>query len=266
MTVATNYLSGCTDSEAATLVREWDGQQEVYIADRERRFAVMIEVLTLACPTAPLVVDLGCGPGSLSGRILDALPDARVLAVDFDPLLLELAARTVKPAHPGRITLLDTDLEGPSWPADVRAALRGCTPAAFVSTTALHWLHPGTLTKVYAEAAALLDDGGILLNGDHFRFGPRMPALRRIAAAHEESVSQAALSAGAFDWAQWWDRLRSQPWAADLAVERDNRFATRPSTPDPAIDFHLAALTLAGFGEVSAVYQLFDDYVVFGGK
>ncbi|MGH3481494.1 MAG: class I SAM-dependent methyltransferase, partial [Nocardioidaceae bacterium] len=70
----------------------WDRQQEVYIADREERFAVIGDVVEAASDRPdPLIVDLGCGPGSLAARLTDRMPEARVVGIDSDPLLLEMA-------------------------------------------------------------------------------------------------------------------------------------------------------------------------------
>lgn len=252
--------------DPATLLTSWDGQQAAYIADREARFRIMVEVLRLACGDAPLVVDLACGPGSLSTRVLDALPQATVLAVDHDPLLLDIATRALRPVHGDRFTTLDADLADESWPALVADALGGRTPDAFISTTALHWLEPDVLVRVYAGAAALLGERGILLNGDHFRFDGRNPVLRRLAAAHDDETQRLAHTAGAPTWEAWWDTARAQPGSAALAALRDARFADRPAPPPTAVDFHLAALAQGGFTEVGTVWQLLDDYVVLGVK
>lgn len=253
-------------SDPNTLLASWDDQQAAYIADREGRFRVMVEVLEIACGEAPLIVDLACGPGSLSARLLDALPRAQVLAVDHDPLLLDLAARTLNPVHHERLSILDADLEDDDWSALVSEALGGRTPDAVVSTTALHWLQPDALVRLYAGAASLLTDGGVLLNGDHFRFDARSPALRRFAAAHDEATQQRAQALGTMTWDAWWVAARAQPGAGALAVLRDARFGHRSSSPPTAVDFQLAALAQAGFSEVGTVWQLLDDYVVLGVK
>ena len=82
-----------------------------------------------------LVLDLGCGPGSLSVRLLDRLPGAIVIAVDADPLLLALG-RAAWADRPG-LRFADLDLRDPGW----AASLGLDRPVdAVVSTTALHWL------------------------------------------------------------------------------------------------------------------------------
>lgn len=244
------------------LLDRWDDQQAAYVADREGRFRIIAEVLQLALGDAPLVVDLACGPGSLSARLLDALPGARVLGLDHDPLLLDVARRALGARFGERLTLLDADLLDDGWPAAVREALGGATPDAFVSTTALHWLEPDRLVRVYADAAALLAPGGLLLNGDHFRFDARSPTLRAVAAAHDEATQTTAHAAGAQTWEAWWER--SGPGGEALAAERERRFAGRGAPPTTAVDFQLAALAQAGFAEVGTVWQLLDDYVLFG--
>ena len=59
-------------AQISELVRRWDDQQAAYIADREKRFDVILDVLELQYAHTPFtVVDLACGPGSLSA------PDSR---------------------------------------------------------------------------------------------------------------------------------------------------------------------------------------------
>ncbi|EHN11224.1 Methyltransferase type 12 [Patulibacter medicamentivorans] len=249
--------------DATALLRRWDDQQAAYIADREGRFAVMLELLERTVGPAFAAVDLACGPGSLTQRLLERFPRARVVAIDHDPLLLRVAAEALAP-YGDRVTLVDGDLAGDAWPALVDDALAGERPRAAVSTTALHWLLPDQLLRVYARAAGLLAPSGVLLNGDHLRFDDRHPTLRRVAEEHDEATQRAAFAAGAATWEQWWDEARALPGGAALAAERDRRFAGRDATPPTTLDFHLAALRQAGFAEVASVWQLLDDHVVFG--
>ncbi|OLT16976.1 hypothetical protein BJF78_13655 [Pseudonocardia sp. CNS-139] len=64
---------------AAAWIDRWDAQQTRYIADREERFAVIGDVVAHALGPAgdPVVLDVGCGPGSLSARLAHRLPGAR---------------------------------------------------------------------------------------------------------------------------------------------------------------------------------------------
>ncbi len=84
--------AGTIDEAVATAwIERWDAQQELYMPDREERFTALIDAVEEGAGRPdPLVIDLGCGPGSLSVRLLDRLPEANVVAVDADPLLLGL--------------------------------------------------------------------------------------------------------------------------------------------------------------------------------
>ncbi|HUZ70188.1 MAG TPA: class I SAM-dependent methyltransferase, partial [Candidatus Saccharimonadales bacterium] len=68
----------------------WDAQQQRHIPDREERFTAMVDALAAFAGREPRVLDLGCGPGSLSARVLHRLPGATVDAVDADPVLLAI--------------------------------------------------------------------------------------------------------------------------------------------------------------------------------
>jgi SAM-dependent methyltransferase len=248
------------------LLDRWDAQQAAYIAGREARFDAILDVLELAAGDAFTVVDLGCGPGSLSHRLLERFPYARAIGVDHDPLLLHIAAGVVGERHGERLTLIEADLASPSWTETLEDALGGKAPQAVVSSTALHWLPADQVVRLYGEIAALLAPGGVFLNADHFRFDDRDPALKRIAAEHDEATQRAAFAAGALTWEAWWAEACALPGAAPLAAERERRFADRPGPPPTAVDFQLAALAQAGFAETGTAWQLLDDYVVFGAR
>ncbi|WP_227666438.1 class I SAM-dependent methyltransferase, partial [Klebsiella variicola] len=80
------------------------------MAEREARFNAQLDVLALAAGQDFHVVDLACGPGSLSLRILQRFPQARVTAIDLVPLLLAVA-RGARAAYGDRIRILQADLQ-----------------------------------------------------------------------------------------------------------------------------------------------------------
>lgn len=243
---------------AAELVRRWDDQQAAYIAEREQRFAVMVDVLGQVVGDEPVtILDLACGPGSLAARVLDALPTVRVVAVDYDPVLLDLAAEYLAP-YGDRVRIVDADLTGQWQKAVAEEGFAGA-----VSTTALHWLWPADLVSLFAEVAGILRPGGVFLDGDHFRFDGRAPHIAGWAADHDRLTQDEAFAQGAPTWERWWTSLSERPGHDSRAAERDRRFAGRDATPSTAIDFRLAALAQAGFAEVGTAWQLYDDYVTY---
>src|SRR5215475_9871320 len=95
---------------ARSWIDRWDAQQQAYLPDREDRFAVLIDAVQECAGRAdPLVLDLGCGPGSLSVRLLDRIPAATVVAIDADPLLLALG-RAAWSDRAGRLRFAAQDL------------------------------------------------------------------------------------------------------------------------------------------------------------
>ncbi len=59
----------------ADWVRRWDEQQQHYIANREERFDVILDVVAEVAGAEPhTVLDLCCGPGSLAARVLARSP------------------------------------------------------------------------------------------------------------------------------------------------------------------------------------------------
>jgi SAM-dependent methyltransferase len=246
-----------------TLVEQWDRQQERYIAAREDRFAVLLSVIEWhATGRAPVVVDLGCGPGAIGTRLLDRLPDATYLGVDLDPVLLHLARRAGERYRPGAWRVAEADMAGDGW---VTAVPAGAVDVV-CSSTALHWLAPEALARTLALAHRCLAPGGLLLNADHLADTGR-PSFDRLARWADERDQATAGAAGAPDWDGWWRAARADPELAALCVRRDLLFP--PATSDggrPALADFVAAATAAGFAEVGTVWQRYDDRIVLGVK
>lgn len=245
----------------SSLLTSWDQQQGAYIAEREARFKAQLDVLELSAGQDFHVLDLACGPGSLSLRILQRFPKAKVTAMDLDPLLLAIA-RGALAEYGDRIRILQADLADP----DCFSLLSGPAPQAAVSSTALHWLMPEQLGVLYRNIAELLPDGGVFLNADHQRFDHRHPRIKAFAKQHDDQTQQRAWQNGVEDWDQWFANVQQLPELAQYRQQRESLFAGRPVPPAAALDFHVASLIQAGFKEAGPVWQLLDDYVIAGWK
>jgi ubiquinone/menaquinone biosynthesis C-methylase UbiE len=64
------------------------------------------------------VVELGCGPGFTTGKLLEAYPGITITAVDLDPLLLDVARERLAGQYPGRIEFRVASIEDTALPAD----------------------------------------------------------------------------------------------------------------------------------------------------
>lgn len=240
---------------AQTWIERWDRQQEHYLPDREERFTALIDAVEEGTGRAdPLVLDLGCGPGSLAVRLLDRIPTATVVAVDADPLLLALGRAAYGDVTGLRFT--DLDLRQPGWSA--RLGLDRPADAA-VSTTALHWLREEALRAMYAELATVLVPGGFLLDGDHLTVDEaESPTLARLDRALLEREARRRFPEGRGEtWGDWWDAVTADPALAGHAAERERRRteAHHSGSETVLLATHLAALRAAGFAETGVVWQ-----------
>lgn len=238
----------------------WEKQQDRFMPDREERFQVMFELLALLAGEGPMtVLDLGCGPGSLSIRLLERFPRARVIAVDQDPVLLKIG-RDTYPGHP-RLHFVSADLGDPAWTAHLGLDE---PPAAALTTTALHWLQVGALTRLYGDLARLLPPGGVFLDGDHAHF-PHQPRLGKAAsglAAFIRARRARPLVQGQ-TWEGWWESMRADPALAAAFEEREH-VAGVHHRREGAIDDaeHVQLLRAAGFSEAGVIWQLGDDRIL----
>ena len=240
-------------------IERWDRQQEEGLPDREDRFTALIDAVEEGTGRPdPLVLDLGCGPGSLAVRLLDRLPRATVIGIDADPVALALG----QAAYSGRpgLRLTDLDLRVPGWsgrlglprPADVA-----------VSTTALHWLPEPDLRAMYAELATVLGPGGLLLNGDHFALDAKeSPVLARLDQALRRHEDQRRFPDGHSEsWSAWWAAVETDPLLSGRAAERRRRRvdAGHHDSESTLLATHVEALIQAGFAEVGTLWQRGDS-------
>ena len=229
-------------------LQRWEAQQQLHVPDREDRFAAIVEALAAFAGTSPRLLDLGCGPGSLSRRVLDRLPDAEIVAIDTDPVLLTIG-RSALAAYQ-RLHFVDADLRG-AWTAELPLA----PPFdAAVSTTALHWLGLPELVRFYAQLAAVLRPGAVLLNGDRLDFDHDQHTIGAVAQRIQPEWPPAP--AGAETWEAWWAAIESEPALAEAVALRRRRGHEHPHENEAhTYEFHRAALISAGFAEVGTVWQ-----------
>src|SRR5436190_11822684 len=66
-------------------------ERSLIIPDRQRQLEVLLRVIRWQCPQPRRILDLGCGDAILLAALLEVYTDARGVAVDFSPLMLEQA-------------------------------------------------------------------------------------------------------------------------------------------------------------------------------
>jgi SAM-dependent methyltransferase len=245
-------------------LRRWDTMQTAYIPEREARFQAMFDLLQTQAEVASfrdslVAIDLACGPGAISSRLLERFPGARCVGVDFDPALLALGKGALGDLG-GRLRWVEADLRDPAWIDQLGES----SVDTVLSSTALHWLDSAQLARLLRQLATLIRPGGVFLNGDHIRLGPQYPALRQILGrVKERRQGEAMARLGADDWQHWWQELAAEPAMQPLVAERLRRFAHHDAEDsEPITEFFLAGLYDAGFREAAVVWQSFDHGVL----
>jgi tRNA (cmo5U34)-methyltransferase len=130
---------------------EYDAEIRRFIPAYEQMVATVVELVR----GRPVVVDLGAGTGALGGAILDAIADAKVVMIDIDPAMLEVArARTAR--HGGRVELRRQSFDH---------ELPRCD--AVVASLALHHIpERDHKCEVYRRIREVLRPGGVLVVAD----------------------------------------------------------------------------------------------------
>ncbi|MFD4409576.1 class I SAM-dependent methyltransferase [Streptomyces sp. NPDC058251] len=237
----------------------WDRQQEWYMPDREERFRVMLDMAEALAGPAPRVLDLACGTGTITARLLARLPNATSTGVDLDPALLTIAEGTF--AADDRVSFVTADLKDPRWPT----LLPYDSYDAVLTATALHWLHSEPLAALYGQIAGLVRDGGVFMNADHMidETTPRINAAER---AQRHTRMDQAKKNGALDWAEWWELAAQDPVLAAPTARRFEIYGEHADGDTPSADWHARVLREAGFGEARPVWRSPSDALVLAVK
>jgi trans-aconitate 2-methyltransferase len=128
----------------------WDpAQYERYAAERARPFHDLVAQIATVHPAR--VIDLGCGPGTVTVTLADRWPQAHVYGLDSSPEMIAAATSLVRP---GRLEF------GLGYIADWRPA--AATVDVIVSNAALQWV-PDHVALLPVWASALRPGGALAL-------------------------------------------------------------------------------------------------------
>ncbi len=230
--------------------QSWDRLEETLMPDRELRIRALLDVVDAIASSTPRVLDLACGTGTITCRLLDRFPAARSIAVDVDPVLLTIASATF--ADDDRVRIAQADLRDPGW-VD---ALPEPQFDAVLTATALHWLPEKTVERVYSDLFRLVRPGGVVAHVEQMpldelpRLGAGLAGLERERRAREQADSRAT-------WDAWWDEAARDPALCSAAAQRQAVFESNYPAEEfsPPAPWHVAALSEAGFAEVGVVWR-----------
>lgn len=227
----------------------WDRLQADLVPARELRIQALLDVVDAITGPEATVVDLGCGTGTVTRRLLDRFPAARSIAVDVDPVLLTIAAATF--ASDDRVRIVDADLRDPAW----AAAVPEPQVDAAVTATALHWLPERVVQRVYRDLARLVRPGGVVAHAEQMPLANTPTLATGLANAEREHGTR--IHAGQITWDTWWNQAAHDPALRSAASKRRTIFATNYPTEEfsPPADWHIAAMRAAGFAEADVVWR-----------
>lgn len=230
----------------------WEAMQNCYIPQRLRRFDLMLQLADLPREAEVHVLDLGCGPGSLSLRTLRHYPNAAVVAVDFDPVMLTIGQEVAQEAG-DRIQFLQADLREVDWWQPYQASFD-----LILSSTALHWLSAESLEQVYQRVYRALKPGGQFFNSDHMASNDPAIQARYRQLLHVDQQS-AFHVVGADDWRAFWEELQQ---ALGREIDRTQEDLWEGTDSGLPRQFHVETLRQSGFEQIAFHWQDLGEAVI----
>jgi SAM-dependent methyltransferase len=241
-----------------TLFQRWDPMFfETVDPMRKRRMEGILRSLRAHVRGPIRVLDLGSGPGTLTGRVLVSFPRSRVVAVDTDPVLLRVGAEALH-RFGGRALWVLADLRKRSW----TSRLPGRRYDAAVSSLALHWLEEDEIRNLYRSLQPLIRPGGVLINGDFLPSDPTKDPERTDKSYRNSERTRASLRSFRTQWEEWWTAVDEEPSMQRVLRQRRTRMpgeipprrTTGPRPPVP-LEAHQQALREAGFRETAVTWR-----------
>ncbi|MDZ8066785.1 MAG: class I SAM-dependent methyltransferase [Nostoc sp. DedQUE08] len=211
------------------------------------RYDEMLEVITRCLTsTSRRILELGCGTGELSLKILNRFPDSQVIALDYSPRMLQFAQDKITAAgYQQRWTGIQADFG--DWADNPENLDIGNEFDACVSSLAIHHLQDEMKLKLFERIAASLTQDGCFWNADPTL--PESPALAEVYKAARE------------EWA-----VKQGINLTEIRAKRATSSSQGYSSQDQlaTLDAHLQMLSKAGFKAVAVPWKYYG-LAVFGG-
>ncbi len=230
-----------------------------YTHERAYRFRTLLEMARLDREKPVRILDLGCGPGPLSFEAIRHYPNAYVVAVDINPVLLAMGRHVAKETTQ-TIEFIEADFRQAGWWAPFRNSFD-----LVMSATTLHWLSESSLRTTHSCIFGALKPGGRFLNSDHFASDVQETTefYRQLTSARQEEKKK---NSGADTWEQYWEWLTSS-----LGNVRVSFADVAPSAWEGTDDglpkhFHYETLRNCGFDEIEFHWQDLGDGILSAKK
>ena len=207
----------------------------------------MLEAIAQSLPnSATQVLELGCGTGELSLKVLDQRSSVELVAVDYSPRMLTAAQAKIQAAgFAEQLTWIEADFG--NWAAGNEEVWPESPFDACVSSLAIHHLSDPMKLQLFQQIYKCLKPGGCFWNADPIL--PESPALAEIYQRVREAWT-----------AQQGTTLAEVKAKTALGTAYGHSSHDHLAT----LETHLALLRQAGFQHVEVPWKYYG-LAVFGG-
>jgi tRNA (cmo5U34)-methyltransferase len=211
------------------------------------RYDEMLEVMSRCVPSmSHRILELGCGTGELSLKILHRCPDTQIIALDYSPRMLQFAQDKITAAgYEQRWVGIEADFG--DWANNPEKFGTGSKFNACVSSLAIHHLKDEMKLQLFQRIRESLSPGGCFWNAD-----PTLPESQILAEIYKAAREE-------------WVTLQGTT-LEEISIKRANTTSFGYSSQDQlaTLDAHLQMLTKAGFETVAVPWKYYG-LAVFGG-
>jgi len=130
------------------------------------RYDELLDAIARCLPiNSQRILELGCGTGELSFKVLYRCPSAQLVAVDYSPRMLQFAQAKIQAAgYTDRWSGIEADFG--AWANNPTTTGIGTGFDACVSSLAIHHLTDEMKFKLYQQVRENLNPGGVFWNAD----------------------------------------------------------------------------------------------------
>jgi len=158
-----SHPGGDTEFWQDDWVKQYDRRQALVVEKKQEVLNSMVRIVAYFCQKRaiknPTILDVGCGPGTLSAPLLDKLPNSTVVGVDASEQMVEAARRNLVPEYETRFSGYVCDFNSDDfWISSIEKEYD-----FIVSSIALHYLSDTRRQRFFVEIFNHLDGQGIFV-------------------------------------------------------------------------------------------------------
>jgi cyclopropane fatty-acyl-phospholipid synthase-like methyltransferase len=163
-TINQKHLGGNPEFWKDEIVKNYDYQQSIVSEAKEEALQGIVRIVRYFLSyhrrtVQPLLLDIGCGPGALSTRILEAMPESIVTGVDASSQMADAANRNLKPKYGNRFQCIISNFNFQHfWLTEIDKEYD-----SIVSAGALHYLSDERRRDFLVECHHHLKEDGVFV-------------------------------------------------------------------------------------------------------